>query len=107
MLHLHQALRPGLPFSEIIVLLVIILYLALTLSPSDPRYTQQLFLVKDYSFELRLQFFFALFFFERHAELNSKKRPLGTIFTCSKIKRSLLNLFVVASLCFEKSAVSE
>ena len=57
MLHLHQALRPGLPFSEIIVLLVIILYLALTLSPSDPRYTQQLFLVKDYSFELRLQFF--------------------------------------------------
>ena len=45
--------------------------------------------------------------FERHAELNSKKRPLGTVFTCSKIKRSLLNLFVVASLCFEKSAVSE
>ena len=44
----------------------------------------------------------ALFFFERHAELNSKNRPLGTVFTCSKIKRSLLNLFVVASLCFEK-----
>ena len=44
-----------------------------------------------------------LFFpFERHAELNSKNRPLGTFFTCSKIKRSLLNLFVVASLCFEK-----
>jgi len=49
-----------------------------------------------------------LFFpFERHAELNSKSRPLGTVFTCSKIKRSLLNLFVVASLCLEKSAVSE
>jgi hypothetical protein len=47
------------------------------------------------------------YFFERHAELNSKKRPLGTIFTCSKIKRSLLNLFVVASLCFERSAESE
>ena len=46
-----------------------------------------------------------LFFpFERHAELNSKSRPLGTVFTCSKIKRSLLNLFVVAALCFEKSA---
>ena len=57
MLHLHQALRPSLPFSEIIVLLVIILFLALTLSPSDPHYTQQLFLVKDYSFELRLHFF--------------------------------------------------
>ena len=54
-------------------------------------------------------FFFCsfLFFFERHAELNSKNRPLGTAFTCLKIKRSLLNLFVVAALCFEKSAVSE
>jgi len=51
--------------------------------------------------------FFLFFLFERHAELNSKSRPLGTAFTCSKIKRSLLNLFVVASLCFEKSAVSE
>ena len=49
----------------------------------------------------------ACIFFERHAELNSKNRPLGTVFTCSKIKRSLLNLFVVAALCFEKSAVSE
>ena len=46
-------------------------------------------------------------FFERHAELNSKSRPLGTVFTCFKIKRSLLNLFVVASLCFEKSEESE
>jgi hypothetical protein len=45
--------------------------------------------------------------FERHAELNSKGRPLGTVFTCFKIKRSLLNLFVVASLCFEKSEESE
>ena len=69
MLHLHQALRSSLPFSEIEVLL--------------------------------------FFPFERHAELNSKSRPLGTVFTCSKIKRSLLNLFVVASLCFEKSAESE
>ena len=69
MLHLHQALRSILPFSEIEVLL--------------------------------------FFSFERHAELNSKNRPLGTVFTCSKIKRSLLNLFVVASLCFEKSAESE
>ena len=69
MLHLHQALRPILPLSEIVVLL--------------------------------------FFSFERHAELNSKSRPLGTVFTCSKIKRSLLNLFVVASLCFEKSAESE
>ena len=51
--------------------------------------------------------FFLFFPFERHAELNSKSRPLGTVFTCSKIKRSLLNLFVVASLCFEKSAESE
>ena len=72
MLHLHQALRPILPLSEIEVLL-----------------------------------FFLFFPFERHAELNSKNRPLGTVFTCSKIKRSLLNLFVVASLCFEKSAESE
>ncbi len=100
MLHLHQALRPGLPFSEIIVLLVIILYLALTLSPSDPRYTQQLFLVKDYSFELRLQFFFALFFFERHAELNSKRRPLGTIFTCSKIKKKPTELVRCSLIVF-------
>ena len=43
-----------------------------------------------------------LFFFERHAELNSKKRPLGTVFTCFKIKRGLLNLFVAPALCFEK-----
>jgi hypothetical protein len=49
----------------------------------------------------------ALFLFERHAELNSKSRPLGTVFTCSKIKKSLLNLFVVASLCFEKPEESE
>ena len=63
MLHLHQALRSGLPFSEIIVLLVIVLWLALTLSPSDPHYTQQLFLVKDYSFELRLLILFLLFSF--------------------------------------------
>ena len=52
-------------------------------------------------------FLFSSVFFERHAELNSKKRPLGMIFTCFKIKRSLLNLFVVASLCFEKSEESE
>jgi len=51
--------------------------------------------------------FFLFFPFERHAELNSKSRPLGMVFTCSKIKRSLLNLFVVASLCFEKSEESE
>ena len=49
----------------------------------------------------------SIIFFERHAELNSKRRPLGTVFTCFKIKKSLLNLFVVASLCFEKSAESE
>ena len=47
------------------------------------------------------------FFFERHAELNSKNRPLGWVFTCFKIKRSLLNLFVVAALCFEKSAATQ
>ena len=52
-------------------------------------------------------YFFCSLFFERHAELNSKSRPLGTVFTCFKIKRSLLNLFVVASLCFEKPAESE
>jgi len=64
-LHLHQALCPTFPSSEIVVILC--------LPP-----------------------------FERHTELNSKNRPLGMIFTCSKIKRSLLNLFVVAALCFEK-----
>ena len=52
--------------------------------------------------EMVVLLFFLFFPFERHAELNSKSRPLGTVFTCSKIKRSLLNLFVVASLCFEK-----
>ena len=72
MLHLLQALRPILPFSEMVVLL-----------------------------------FFLFFPFERHAELNSKNRPLGTVFTCSKIKRGLLNLFVAAALCFEKSEESE
>ena len=41
-------------------------------------------------------------FFERHAELNSKNRPLGTVFTCFKIKRGLLNLFVAPALCFKK-----
>ena len=70
MLHLHQALRSSLPFSEIVVILC--------LPP-----------------------------FERHTELNSKNRPLGMIFTCSKIKRSLLNLFVVASLCVENPEESE
>jgi hypothetical protein len=29
------------------------------------------------------------------------------VFTCFKIKRSLLNLFVVAALCFEKSAATQ
>ena len=57
--------------------------------------------------EMVVLLFFLFFPFERHAELNSKKRPLGTIFTCPKIKRSLLNLFVVAALCFEKSEGSE
>ena len=72
MLHLHQALRPSLPLSEIAVLLFFLFFLLSGMRSS---------IVKD--------------------------RPLGTVFTCSKIKRSLLNLFVVASLCFEKSAVSE
>ena len=58
----------------------------------------------NFSFEPNSSSIFSFFPFERHAELNSKKRPLGTVFTCSKIKRSLLNLFVVASTCFEKSA---
>ena len=57
--------------------------------------------------EIVVLLFFLFFPFERHAELNSKNRPLGTVFTCFKIKRSLLNLFVVASLCFEESEVSE
>jgi len=48
------------------------------------------------------ELFFWLFFFERHAELNSKSRPLGTVFTCFKIKRGLLNLFVAPALCFKK-----
>ena len=39
-LHLHQDLRPILPFSEIVVLLVISLCLALTLSHSNPHYAQ-------------------------------------------------------------------
>ena len=46
--------------------------------------------------------FFLFFPFERHAELNSKSRPLGTVFTFFKIKRGLLNLFVAPALCFEK-----
>ena len=63
-------------------------------------------LTSDFSFEQNSSS--TLFFpFERHAELNSKNRPLGTFFTCSKIKRSLLNLFVVTSLCFEKSAATQ
>ena len=109
MLHLYQTLCLSLPFSEIIALLVISLCLARILSASDLHYTQRSFWVKNYYFELPLFIFFfsSTFFFERHAELSSKNRPLGTVFTCSKIKRSLLNLFVVASLCFEKSAVSE
>jgi hypothetical protein len=57
--------------------------------------------------EIVVLLFFSFSPFERHAELNSKSRPLGTVFTCSKIKRSLLNLFVVASLCFEKSAAAQ
>ena len=61
-LHLHQALHPTFPFSEIVVRLFIILCLALTLSPSIPHYTQQLSWVKNYSFELRC-FIFLLFSF--------------------------------------------
>jgi len=57
--------------------------------------------------EIVVLLFFLFFPFERHAELNSKIRPLGTVFTFFKIKRSLLNLFVVASLCFEKSAATQ
>jgi len=41
-LHLHQALRPSLPFCEIVVRLFITLCLALILSPSTPHFTQQL-----------------------------------------------------------------
>ena len=39
-LHLHQALRSSLPFSEIVVRLFITLCLTLTLSPSDPHHAQ-------------------------------------------------------------------
>jgi len=57
--------------------------------------------------EMVVLLFFLFFPFERHAELNSKNRPLGTVFTCFKIKRGLLNLFVAPALCFEKSEGSE
>ena len=77
---------------------------SLTTTGASRRFSVQQFreiIAKRYS---GFSFFFSFVFFERHAELNSKSRPLGTVFTCFKIKRSLLNLFVVASLCFEKSA---